>query len=208
VSARERRRADRRRQICDTALEIVVEEGIDALTMPGLAKRLGVAVGGLYRYFPSKDRLVLAMELEAIDAYARFAAERTAEVPGDDVEALLRATLATWMDFAVAEPVLYRLLEALTADPRLLLSDEESQELQAHLEPIFGRIVAVLDRAVHRGVLAPGDNLQRVYVLWGTLQGLLLFRKQDARRPPALKSRALAEAAIDALVTGWDSARP
>ncbi|MFF3767627.1 TetR/AcrR family transcriptional regulator C-terminal domain-containing protein [Streptomyces sp. NPDC001922] len=48
-------------RIVRTAVDIADAEGLSALSMRGVATRLGVAVMSLYRYVPSKDDLVLHM---------------------------------------------------------------------------------------------------------------------------------------------------
>ncbi|MFI0422451.1 TetR/AcrR family transcriptional regulator [Spongiactinospora sp. 9N601] len=49
-----------------TALRLVDEEGLDALTMRRLATALGVQVGTLYRYFATKQDLLTAMAEEML----------------------------------------------------------------------------------------------------------------------------------------------
>ncbi len=58
---------DRRRRILDAALELASSGGFDAVQMRTVAERADVALGTLYRYFPSKIHLLvsaLAREIE------------------------------------------------------------------------------------------------------------------------------------------------
>ncbi|MEU2515773.1 TetR/AcrR family transcriptional regulator C-terminal domain-containing protein [Streptomyces syringium] len=65
-------------RIVRTATEIADAEGLSALSMRGVAARLGVAAMSTYRYVPSKEDLVLHM------ADAAFGAESyPADAPGD-----------------------------------------------------------------------------------------------------------------------------
>jgi AcrR family transcriptional regulator len=50
-----------REQIAEEALELVDRDGLDALTMQGLAERLGIGTMTLYGYFRSKDELLDAL---------------------------------------------------------------------------------------------------------------------------------------------------
>jgi len=50
-----------RERIVDTALEIIATDGESALSMRPLAARLGVTPMALYRYFPDRDALLLAL---------------------------------------------------------------------------------------------------------------------------------------------------
>src|SRR6476619_2110056 len=72
---------DRRRRILDATIELASAGGFEQMQMRAVAERADVALGTLYRYFPSKIHLLvsaLSQELEA----AREALERK-PVPGD-----------------------------------------------------------------------------------------------------------------------------
>jgi AcrR family transcriptional regulator len=53
--------AARRGRILDAALELSAEGGFDAVQMREVAARADVALGTLYRYFPSKENLLLSV---------------------------------------------------------------------------------------------------------------------------------------------------
>ncbi|MBG0565029.1 cholesterol catabolism transcriptional regulator KstR [Actinoplanes aureus] len=60
---------DRRRRILEATLALASKGGYDAVQMRTVAEKAEVALGTLYRYFPSKIHLLvsaLALELEAI----------------------------------------------------------------------------------------------------------------------------------------------
>ncbi len=62
---------ERRKRILDATLAIASKGGYEAVQMRAVAERADVAVGTLYRYFPSKVHLLvsaLGRELERIDA--------------------------------------------------------------------------------------------------------------------------------------------
>lgn len=63
----------RRERILDAALAIAATGGYEAVRMRAVAKRSGIAVGTLYRYFPSKVHLlisVLSREIEHVETSA------------------------------------------------------------------------------------------------------------------------------------------
>ena len=73
---------DRRRRILDATISLASEGGFDAVQMREVADRADVALGTLYRYFPSKIHLLvsaLAGRFEAADQALRGRA-----VTGDD----------------------------------------------------------------------------------------------------------------------------
>ena len=64
-----------RRRLYETAVALIGERGYEATTLRDVADRAGVSVGLLYRYFPSKRAIVLALYDELSDTYAQRATE-------------------------------------------------------------------------------------------------------------------------------------
>jgi len=62
--------AQARQDLYKTAIQLIVARGYEATTLRDIAKRAGVSVGLLYRYFPSKRAVVLALYDELSAEYA------------------------------------------------------------------------------------------------------------------------------------------
>ena len=58
-----------------TALRMIAARGYDGTTLRDIATAAGVSVGLLYRYFPSKQAVIIALYGELSSEYARQAAE-------------------------------------------------------------------------------------------------------------------------------------
>ena len=96
---RRRRRADARDEILDAAWEIADAEGIGAVALSEVARRVGMRAPSLYNYFPSKHAIVDAMfEQAAIEFRTTMSAPPAARGRRDSVSALafqfLNCTLA------------------------------------------------------------------------------------------------------------------
>lgn len=63
-----------RQRLYDTAIQLIGERGFDETTLRDVAGRANVSVGLLYRYFPSKQAVVLAL-------YDQLSAEQAARAP-------------------------------------------------------------------------------------------------------------------------------
>jgi AcrR family transcriptional regulator len=72
---------DRRRRILDATLALATKGGFDAVQMRAVADRADVALGTLYRYFPSKIHLLVAALIREFGG-AQERLERT-RIPGD-----------------------------------------------------------------------------------------------------------------------------
>jgi len=63
-----------RHTLYKTAIRLIGERGYEATTLRDVATRAGVSAGLLYRYYPSKRSVVLALYDELSDAFAKEAA--------------------------------------------------------------------------------------------------------------------------------------
>lgn len=95
---------DRRKRILDATYELAAEGGFDAVQMRAVAEKADVALGTLYRYFPSKIHLLVS----ALGRQFETAAQRlcSREIPGD----------------TAADRVLYvlkRMTRGMQGDPKL-----------------------------------------------------------------------------------------
>lgn len=59
MGVREIKAARTRQQILDVALDLFIAQGYDATTMEQIAEQAGIGATTLYRYFPTKDLLIL-----------------------------------------------------------------------------------------------------------------------------------------------------
>lgn len=95
---------DRRKRILDTTYELASSGGFEAVQMRAVAERADVALGTLYRYFPSKIHLLVSALQRQFEEAAKRLQER--QIPGD----------------TQAERVLYvlkRLTRGMQGDPKL-----------------------------------------------------------------------------------------
>ena len=100
---------DRRKRILDATISLASQGGFDAVQMRAVAERADVALGTLYRYFPSKIHLLVAALQREFEEAAATARSRPVEgaTAADRVVTLLRRTSRRMQ----GEP---RLTEALT----------------------------------------------------------------------------------------------
>jgi len=75
-SALARNQAARRRRVIDATLGLAAGGGFDAVQMRDVAAEAGVALGTVYRYFESKERLLLEANLEQVEELRLLLAAR------------------------------------------------------------------------------------------------------------------------------------
>lgn len=94
ISSTVRKRADARRNeqaLLDAAAAVFVARGVDA-PVRAIATEAGVGMGTIYRHFPTRADLVIAVYRHQIDALVEVAARLLADATSP------AAALAEWMD--------------------------------------------------------------------------------------------------------------
>ncbi len=179
-------RALRRGQIVAAAREIVAQEGLEALTIGALERRLSFSRGVITYHFRNKDEIVEAVLQSAIDEInARLRALGGAELsPEAEVVAVLRTVLSGFLDHPEAGRILLSFWGRIPSSERI-------RSLNAELYRNYRRWSTVLLEK-HRGVFADCD----VEGLAGLLVGIVIgIATQTYFDPAAFEpERVLAEA--------------
>jgi TetR/AcrR family transcriptional regulator, tetracycline repressor protein len=162
--------------VVDVALGLIDAEGLDALTMPNVAQRLGVGTMSLYRHVQDKDDL--------IDAVAERVM-REIRVPAgapDDWEGRVVGYVRALRDAAIAHPALSRIL----ADRGLTVG------------PVFEQLEQVHEILRCAG-FSDADAVRTFYSLFTYVFGFVIWELPRVHQQPAATYAASWNDAIDAL---------
>jgi AcrR family transcriptional regulator len=89
--------AARRQRVLVSALDLAADGGYEAVQMRDIATSAGVALGTIYRYFPSKDALLAAAMVEWMEDLERRVSQRgpQGDTTAERVYDVLRRAVAT-----------------------------------------------------------------------------------------------------------------
>ena len=162
--------------IADTALELFLERGFDAVTIADVARRADVDVKTIYNYFESKPDLFYH-RLEAFQAsllgairdrdadesvlvaFSRFLLASQGYLADETATAKLRATI----EMIVGSPALLAYEEQVYARFTAALADLLAKETSARADDVEPSVIAHALIGLHRSLVA--------YVRAGTLAG-------------------------------------
>lgn len=174
-----------RASIVSAAERRVATDGWQGLTMAGVARDAGVAVGTVYRHLADKDALCVEVFARAAAREIDAVAAAAADVPSP--LAACRAALETFASRALRRP---RLAAALLADPAGPALEEQRLSFRSRYRELFA---ALLDDAVAAGEIAPVDTSLAAAVLVGGMgEGLI---------GPLAPARATSDGATQATIT-------
>lgn len=193
-SPRAARLARKRTQILEAASRVFGARVYHLVNMDEIAHVAGVGKGTLYRYFPSKEDLYLAIVDEAFALLIRrLDGEEAREVP--PVVALRRMIEAIVETFAHHLPF-FRLMHR--GEARLLL--RKKQVIRARREHIARLLGDVLDRGARTGAFRKLDPVLGPSMLLGMVWGTTLNHAPDT--PAAALADRVSDLCLLGLLAG------
>lgn len=143
------------------ALDLLEEQGADAMTVRAVATRAGVAPMGVYSRFGGKPGLIEALFLHGFtEMQAAVAA-----AGGRDALVRLRQGCRAYRTFAIGHPHLYQLMFQRMLD--LELSEESLTKAASTFEHLAERVGDAMDA----GLLRRGDPVEAAQEIWNGLHG-------------------------------------
>ena len=106
---RERLRAQTLDEIKQHATDQIAQDGVEALSLSGVARAMGMSGPALYRYFASRDDLLAALVGEAWDSLADTLEEAARTARRRTPPARFRAVCEAYRAWALEKPHRYRL---------------------------------------------------------------------------------------------------
>jgi AcrR family transcriptional regulator len=178
--------ARNRARLLEAATAIFAERGVET-SLDEVAKAAGVGIGTLYRHFPTREDLVLAVygaQIDALDQRSRELA--SSEDPGE----ALREWMRGFVGFYAVKQGMVTLLRTMMNGSR----SEQFEHTRATLREAADRMLApAIAAGVIRGDVAAPELLR-------ALGGICLT--SDPRTTPASSTLALVDLVYDGLRFG------
>jgi AcrR family transcriptional regulator len=173
LTRRERRHQDTREEILAVARELLLEVGLEELTLRQVARRADFSPASLYTYFASRDDIVVALHVESLRRLNAYIRRVPPDLPPD--RRVVELGVA-YMDFAHENPV----------DARCILSSAQ-HGLPENTDPELGleavRLIGETFReGAETGVFAVSDQLtlaEMAYGVWAMVQGVVSIGAVD-----------------------------
>jgi AcrR family transcriptional regulator len=172
---RQREREELRAAIVDAAVEIVSTQGVEALSIRGVAERIEYAPATIYLYFESKGALLWVVVEEAARRFDAALAEAVPDLPPMSPMEKLRALRRAYIRFAIGQTAAFRLLFALPKVP-FLGSDCRPSELPAANRVLpadcgWGRLHDAVSGVMRDGSMSFSSVEAGALALWASVHG-------------------------------------
>ena len=164
-AARPYHHGDLRSALGDDALQILRDEGLDALTLRAVARAAGVSQTAPYRHFA--DRRALVASVAAVGFRELERAMGAAMASGGGREGF-RGIASAYVGFGRANPALYRVMFGAE-----VANTTELPELAVAARSSLGFVQAGLEQLQAVGLVKPGDAGAMAVACWAALHGLV-----------------------------------
>lgn len=145
TTRRERVRDATIREIKTAARAMLVTDGVEALTLRAIAREVGMTAPALYRYFDSREELVLALVVDVYDELTDHILASRQTVPDDDLAGALRASCRALRHWALAHRQEFSLVFANPLGSHLThVPDGETHEAGMRFGGVFLDLVVRL----------------------------------------------------------------
>lgn len=177
------RREAKRAQIVGAARRCFSRDGFHQTSMPDIAAEAGVSAGAPYRYFASKEEIILAIAADAFrlifEPVTRLTADNDAASVADLVAASLDALSIETVTDTAGQPIpVDELLRcAVQTWSELLRNDAVRARAVEGFESVRASLADALRRGQAAGAVAHGMDPERgARVVMGLLHGFILQR--------------------------------
>jgi AcrR family transcriptional regulator len=162
--------------ILDEAARILGEAGPDGLTLHKVADALGYATTAIYRYFESKEAMLVAMQRRALNDFAQDLAILVPRAADLDALTKVAACAYAYASLPRRRPNVFRLIALSLADPLAMIEDDTAVPVGADIATLLRTLDALLDAAAKDGLIGK-SKAPRAAILWTQVHGLLIVRK-------------------------------
>ncbi|MBJ7358155.1 TetR/AcrR family transcriptional regulator [Nocardioides sp.] len=165
-----------RAALVETGLAMARESGPDGVALREVARRVGVSHNAAYRHFADREALLGEIAQVGMQRLTEAMHQRMAEVvPGLDAvaraQARLRAVGRAYVEFALAEPGLFRTAFSALAHASPVEPAGTAEEDQGP----YALLNTVLDELVEAGHLAPERRPSADVTCWAGVHGIAVL---------------------------------
>lgn len=165
-----------RGKILDTALDVIIEEGFNNLSVRKIASRLGVTATTIYNYYANKDEINLMIRIRGFEKLYEILTKYS--TPFNNIEDKIKAMIRAYIEFGLTNPSYYdimfnmhtpKYLDYVGTDIEPLAHTEKQNALKClslFMEPISAYIPSTGQKKEH-------FIMYQVIKSWSDLHGLI-----------------------------------
>jgi AcrR family transcriptional regulator len=182
------------------AIELLRAEGLEALTLRGVARAAGVSQAAPYRHFADKRELIGAV---AEDGFRRLQASMIERMSGKEGRTGFKGVALAYIDFALQNPAEYRVMFG----PEVA-NTEDLPSLRGTSRSVLGFVAQGIEQLQQAGLIGPGNPMSMAVATWAMLHGLVMLWLDGAAQGVAPPLPELVDEVTRIMMFGMAGSRP
>lgn len=174
---REREKLARKEQILDAARTLLFKKGLQATTINQIAKLSELSVGTLYLYYKNKEEIFAELEKEGFDLLYKQILEAENKAVTQDEKVV--GIAISYIDFSHNFKDYFDIINYFLSTPELLFPPVIKNRIDKTAGKILKVLVDVINSGIDCGHFRKVDPVKHAVVLWGSLHGLIHFKKME-----------------------------
>jgi len=165
---------DRRQQIVEVAGNICREQGLQKMSLRGVAKEIGISAPSLYEYFKNKDALIDS--LRNLERTRLTITLKEKLDPSKSIKKQLFDICKAYIEFAVQQPDSFQLLFSLP-------TGRKSVDIDPEEDSPYLPLVTICRKAIELEEVAEYINDPEIlaFQLWSLMHGIASLRSATLR---------------------------
>jgi AcrR family transcriptional regulator len=174
---RKREKEARKRHILKVARGLLISKGLQATTINQIARLSELSVGTIYLYYRNKEDIFAVLQEEGLDLLALQMARAVESV--ESAPEKIRAIARTYLEFSEKQRNYYDIITYFLSTPGQVFP----QRLKSRIDASGGRVLDICTKTIQEGISAgvfrKVNARKHTIWLWGTLHGLIQFKKME-----------------------------
>ncbi len=197
---REREREERRKLILDAARTLLFKKGLNATSINQIAKIAELGVATIYSYYKNKEEIFAALQEEGL----RVLHTMISDVCNQDMPSneKIRLIAMTYLRFSEEHKNYFDIINYFLSSPDVFFSPNLKQRVDHHGNKIISLIVSTFEDDIEDERFKQGNSRKYAIMFWGTLHGLIQFKKLKDTILHDISHKELFEYSVDQLIKG------
>jgi len=200
---RRREKKERRNQILDAARALLFEKGLHATSINQIAKQAELGVGTIYFYYRSKEEIFADLQEEGLEIlFTRILKASNRDLAPDEK---LREIGRQYISFSEENRDYYDIINYFLASPGIFFAPALKSKVDRHGSQIIGLIVETITAGKRDRLFYTRSPRRDAITFWGTLHGLIQFKKLKDTVLAGDSHQKLLDHALDHFINGLRS---
>lgn len=170
-----REKEERRKQILASARGLLFEKGFSSVSVQMIATEAEISVGTIYLYFNSKEEIFAALQEEGLKLL--FTQIKNEYHKGKNPEEQIKKMAAKYFQFSQKYKEYFKIINFFLSSPDVIFPENLKNQIDTWGNDILYFIYRAIEDGIEKGIFTSVDPQKYAILIWGTLHGLLQFRK-------------------------------